>query len=184
MANFVIKRFYGGRVTISQAAFIATGALMHAKDYVPGCGGASRVIAMFQRGDVGWVHHELIREYEQFLRDFDRAIQPVFFGGSDASVSNEQFAQRVDVLSHDLKALRKAEAIQKSAEQVSEDVKIAIPAGKLTLAGDWISPAISSGAISNPATPTVTPESSKPGAAKPTRQRSTRGRKVRPPSQA
>ena len=126
LANFIIKRFYGGRVTVSQAVFIATQVLMHVKDNVPACGGQSKVIAMFKRGDVGFIRSDTISDHEGFLKDFDGAIAPVFFGGTDETLSDQAFNQHVDALSTELKALRRVANVKASAAQVSADVTVAL----------------------------------------------------------
>lgn len=147
LANFLVTRLYSGRVTATTAAFWATQVLMHAKDYVPGCGGKSDVVVIFQAGNAGFVKQDTIHKNEQFLTAFESAIQPVFFGGSDPTVDDRAFVARVDELATRLKALRDVRFIKNQAEQVRQDVKIEVPAGNITMSGEWISPAIAAGDI-------------------------------------
>lgn len=71
----------------------------------------------------------------------------------------------------------------------SDDVKIVMPPGRITVVGDWISSAIrvgeiaSQGFTSGPATPIVLAEASKQTTEKPTRPTPKRDRKGQPPSQ-
>lgn len=157
LANFIIKRFYGGRVAISQAVFIASEALKHAKDFVPGCGGQTNVIVMYQNGLVGTVTPDTIEQHEGFLKLFDEAIAPVFFGGPDVSVNDAEFASRVDALARRLKSVRQAKAIEENARQVSADAEAQQP------------------------TPSAPAQRGR--ATRPVRKSPKRGRKDRPPSQ-
>jgi 20S proteasome alpha/beta subunit len=137
LANFIIKRFYAGRVTVSQATFIASQVLMHVKANVPRCGGASKVIVMLQKkGAVGWAQQQTVLDHEAFLTKFDDAIAPVFFGGADQNVSNQEFHKRVDALSEGLKALRKVEDIESLGDQVRKD--IVLPVGTITISGPGV----------------------------------------------
>jgi 20S proteasome alpha/beta subunit len=185
LANFIIKRFYSGRVTMSQAVFIASQVLMHVKANVPRCGGASKVIMMFKRGDVGWAQEQTIADHEVFLTKFDDVIAPVFFGGSDKGVSNVEFHGLVDELSKGLKSLRKVEAIQDLNVQLREDVKIAIPPGTISMVG--LTGVSATGHVGS-LTPSVTPSPDARSAGrtrvkKPARPVPKRGRKSRPASQ-
>lgn len=67
----------------------------------------------------------------------------------------------------------------------SDDIKIAIPVGSLTITGGWISPTIASaGFTSGPSTPLALSEASKQKGKKPVPKAPKRGRKGRTPSQA
>jgi 20S proteasome alpha/beta subunit len=122
LANFLVRRFYIDQIPISSAMFWASYVLMHAKHYVPGCGGSSDVIAMLDTG-AGKIQRETISKYEQFATDFENAIHPIFLSGA-ASVKQETFMQSVDELSIKLKLLRDPSFIQKQAEQVRRDVTV------------------------------------------------------------
>jgi len=129
LANFLVKRTKGGRVSTANAVFWASEVLMHAKHYVPGCGGGSDVIILYTGGGGGLVKEARIREHEDFVIAFEEAIQPVFFGGTDPSVTDDEFHGRVDQLSASLKSLRRVEAVRDLAARVQEDVKIGVPVG-------------------------------------------------------
>jgi len=47
LANFLIKRFYKGRIEVSAGIFVSTQVLMHARNHVPRCGGDSQIIVMY-----------------------------------------------------------------------------------------------------------------------------------------
>ena len=142
LANFIVKRSYKSRVTVTNAVFWAAQVLMHAKHYVPGCGGSSDVVVLFKGFGAGLVKQNTISNHERFLNDFESVIQPVLFGGANPTVDDQAFAAMVDDLAVRLKALRNVGFIQKQAEQVRQDIKIEVPTGSVTVTGEWISPAI------------------------------------------
>jgi hypothetical protein len=178
LANFIIKRFYGGRLAVSQAVFIAAEALKHAKDFVPGCGGQTNIIVMYGNKLVGYLPPDNIAKREEFLARFDDAIAPTFFGGTDATVTDEEFSRRVDELARRLKRLRNIEAIAEQAAQVRSDVTVQLSGVQATVTGGWISPSIAAGDIAS--TPSLPPQPEP--VSPPTRKSPTRGRKRQRPS--
>lgn len=97
LATFLVRRSYTDRIPLSSAMFWASYVLMHAKNYVPGCGGPSDIIAMYKSGTAGLVKRETITDYEKFAKDFDDAIHPVFLSGADRSVTKDAFMLSVDL---------------------------------------------------------------------------------------
>jgi len=116
-----------GRVPMAHGVFWATQILMHVKKHVTGCGGQSDVIAMFERGVAGLIKQQTIHDHEEFLAEFEGAIRPVLFGGSDPTLADEGFEKLVDVLAIKLKEVRKAKVIRQRAEQMRRDVTIQVP---------------------------------------------------------
>jgi len=173
LANFIIKRFYAGRVTIAQAVFIATEVLLHVKGNVPGCGGETQIIAMYKKGTVGFAQRKTISEHEQYVREFDDAIEPVFFGSQDPEVPDDEYSRRVDALASKLKSIRKIEQIEKQARQVKMDAisgVYTLNLGPLTLSAQGNSTASSGTSEPVPSAP-------------PDRKSLRHGRKAQPQSQ-
>jgi hypothetical protein len=138
LANFLVRRFYADRIPISSAMFWASYVLMHAKKYVPGCGGPSDVIAMFKSGTTGALKKGTIATYEQFATEFEAAIHPAFMGGADESVKQDLFMQCVDELAVKLKVLRDPTFIQKQAEQVRRDITLRVAPQHMAVSDNWI----------------------------------------------
>jgi hypothetical protein len=141
LANFLIKRFYSGRVSVAAATFLATQILHHAKNNVQRCGGRSRILVMYHVGaNAGFLGDNVIKEYETYTDKFDAAIRPVMFSGPDKSVTVDQFSTLLDALTQELKVLRPFQLAQ--AEKVSRNILLKAEAGEFTVIRDQLSVAL------------------------------------------
>ena len=61
---------------------------MHARNNVPRCGGDSQIVVMYRETETaGKVRRETIRQNEEFLEKFERAVEPLMFSGHAINVS-------------------------------------------------------------------------------------------------
>ena len=153
LARFLIDRFHAERPSISTAVPLTVQVLKHAKDYVPGCGGPSKIIVIPQQGKAGFVPAESVQKYEDSTSAFDSAIRPVMLAGPDTTVSDTEFAKHVDALAAKFKSLRDITSVAEQAEEVRRNIVIPVPTGTVTVSGEWISPAIRAGDIPADSTP-------------------------------
>jgi 20S proteasome alpha/beta subunit len=146
LAHFLVRRFYADRIAMSSAMLWASYVLMHAKRYVPKCGGPSDVIAMFQSGTTGMVKKETVAEYERIATEFETAMHPAFL-----AVGNKEapYLTLVDDLAIKLKTLHDPNFLQQQVEQVRRD--IVLQAGVQALGavgevfGSWITQRVAEG---------------------------------------
>jgi 20S proteasome alpha/beta subunit len=135
LANFLIKRFYSGRLPLTSAIFLCTQVLLHAKTHVPKCGGSSRVLVMPDvRANAGFLRDEVVKEYERFVEKFDTLIQPLMFNRFNPNVDLSDFYRIVDDFALKLKTLRSSRFLEEEAEKVQRGNLVLIPrTGTITI---------------------------------------------------
>ena len=159
LANFLIKRFYSGRLDVSAAAFLSAQVLMHVKRNVLRCGGRSRVLVMYHvNATAGFLQDKTVQEYEAYSERFDAAMRPVLFAGHDRTIGDDDYATKVERMTADLTTLRPMQIQQ--AENVVKSVVISPPTGHVSVVGEWISAVIKDG-IGQGNTPIVLRDSAK-----------------------
>lgn len=130
LANFLIKRFYTGRIEVASGIFVSTQVLMHARRNVARVGGDSQIIVMYRDTNLaGTVSRETIKENEEFLANFERAIEPLMFKGSAIGVTDEEYRTVVQQLHEKLLSIRDLEFVQNQAQKVFDYIQTQITVG-------------------------------------------------------
>ena len=107
LSNFLVNRLGRDRYTGSEAVSLAAQVLLYTSRYVKDVGGPRNILLMHDLGvDSGFLPPDFIKRRENFIDRFDAAIQPVMFGGSEESVSPQEYRNRVNNLVVELEALR------------------------------------------------------------------------------
>ena len=134
LANFLIKRFLGGRFTVGEAAFLSAHVLFHVKRNILRCGGRTRIFVMYNDSHVaGFLRDDAVQEYEQYAERFEALIRPVLLNGSSDHLNAVEFANQVDSLAEQLKRLRPLQLEQ--VANVSQNIVIEVPTRHMTMTG-------------------------------------------------
>jgi hypothetical protein len=127
LTNFLVKRSGFQQFDVNSAIALSVQILVYGERHVFGVGGPKRILVMRSLSqDAGWLREESIKKHEAFIEKFDAAIQPIMFGGPDKTVSDKDFAARLDKLRRDLLEVR----------SIKQNITIPIGAGSLSFFSD------------------------------------------------
>jgi len=85
LARYLVTPTYDALIDEGETSRLASYMLSRVKDYVPGCGGPSKLLAIRNDGTTEWLRSAELHQLEEASEAFDRAAQSLFFTATSSS---------------------------------------------------------------------------------------------------